>query len=68
MTDYKKLTDDLMNCVSRGKAFTLLGKMNFSKKQLLDYADYLNIVVNQYQSKDMLRAYIIGYTSKRAGL
>ena len=68
MTDYEKLTKNLMSCESRGKAFTMLGKMNFSKAQLLDYADYLNICINAFQSKDLTRASIIAFTSNKAGL
>ena len=68
MTDYKKLTKGLMGCESRGKAFTMLGEMNFSKAQLLDYANYLNIRINEWQSKDLTRASIIAFTSNKAGL
>ena len=60
---FDKLTKDLMACPSRGKAFTMLGKMNFTKSQLIDYVDYLSVHINTWQSKDLIKASIVAATT-----
>ena len=61
--NFDRLTQELMECTSRGKAFTLLGKQNFTKAQLLDYADHLSIYINAWHNKDLIRASIVAATT-----